>query len=125
MKEVYCFFPCLSGLMQAPIGLTSYLLISAVLFSLGITACLYRRNAIGILIGIELLLNAAILNFMAFSRFVGISTIEGQQDISGLLFGVFIIVLAACEAAIALAVLLNMYFNFSTIGVDRLNQLKN
>ncbi|HOE95477.1 MAG TPA: NADH-quinone oxidoreductase subunit NuoK [Candidatus Sumerlaeota bacterium] len=103
----------------APVGLHAYLLVAALLFAFGLTACLARRNAIGILIGIELILNAAILNFMAFWRF-GAS----GDDVSGPMFGIFMIILAACEAAVALAVLLNLYFNFGTVEVDDIAQLR-
>ena len=81
-----------------------------------------RRNAIGILIGIELILNAAILNFMAFWRFRGGQ--DADPTLAGPMFGVFIIILAACEAAIALAILLNLYFNFGSVEVDTMHQMK-
>lgn len=103
----------------APAGLEAYLLIGAVLFVLGLVACMSRKNAIGILIGIELILNAAVLNILAFSRFQHAAT-----DIPGQIFAVFVIVLAACEAAIALAVLLNLYFNVGSIEVDFVHELK-
>jgi NADH-quinone oxidoreductase subunit K len=105
------------------VGLHSYLWVAALLFAFGVVACVARRNAIGILIGIELILNAAILNFMAFWRFGG-GPIEGEGALAGPLFGVFIIILAACEAAVALAVLLNLYFNFGTVEVDSIRQMK-
>lgn len=109
----------LTGLTgDAPIGLEHYLVVAALMFVFGLMACLMRRNAIGILIGIELILNASILNFMAFWRFHGGTTVEGP------LFGLFIILLAASEAAIALAILLNMFFNFGSIDVDRAGQMK-
>ncbi len=98
-------------------GLTHYLLVSALLFSLGLYAVLTRRNAIMILMGIELVLNAASLNFVAFSRY-SVGTIDGQ------VVSVFIIILAAAEAAIALAIVLNIYQNFNTVNVDEINTLK-
>jgi NADH-quinone oxidoreductase subunit K len=106
----------------APVGLYAYLVVAALLFVFGLIACMARRNAIGILIGIELILNAAILNFMAFWRFGGGVT-EGPGAMAGPMFGVFIIILAACEAAVALAVLLNLYFNFGTVEVDSIHKL--
>jgi NADH-quinone oxidoreductase subunit K len=105
-----------------PGGLHLYLIAAAILFALGLTACLVRRNAIGILIGIELILNAAILNFMAFWHFRG--GLATDPTMAGPMMGIFIIILAACEAAVALAVLLNLYFNFGTVEVDSVHQMK-
>jgi NADH-quinone oxidoreductase subunit K len=105
-----------------PSGLHLYLIVAAVLFALGLAACMARRNAIGILIGIELILNAAILNFMAFWHFRGGQATDATM--AGPMMGIFIIILAACEAAIALAVLLNLYFNFGTVEVDSVHQMK-
>lgn len=107
----------------SPVGLHLYLIVAALLFVFGLTACVARRNAIGILIGIELILNAAILNFMAFWRFSGSPT-QGEAAMAGPFMGIFIIILAACEAAVALAVLLSLYFNFGTVEVDSIHQMK-
>ncbi len=106
----------------APAGLHLYLLVAAFLFVLGVAACMLRRNAIGILIGIELILNAAIMNFMAFWHFRG--GIDADPMMSGPMLGIFAIVLAACEAAVALAILLNLYFNFGSVEVDKVHQMK-
>ena len=115
--------PQLMGFVAThPVALPIYLIVAAMLFVLGIMACMLRRNAIGILIGIELILNAAILNFMAFWRFRG--GLDADPTMSGPMFGVFIIVLAACEAAVALAILLNLYFNFGSVEVDKMQQMK-
>jgi NADH-quinone oxidoreductase subunit K len=105
-----------------PVSLQTYLCVAAVLFVLGLVACMARRNAIGILIGIELILNAATLNFMAFWHFRG--GLEADPMMSGPFFGIFIIILAACEAAIALAILLNLYFNFGSVEVDTIRRMK-
>ena len=105
------------------VGLPVYLAVAALLFCLGLSACMLRRNAIGVLIGIELMLNAAILNFMAFWRFAGMPS-AGPGEMAGPLMSIFVIVLAACEAAIALAILLNLYFNFGSVEVDRMHQMK-
>jgi len=105
-----------------PVSLQLYLFVAAVLFVLGLVACMARRNAIGILIGIELILNAAVLNFMAFWHFRG--GLERDPSMSGPFFGIFIIILAACEAAIALAILLNLYFNFGSVEVDAIKNMK-
>lgn len=115
--------PLTSLFSAKPIGLEGYLLVAAVLFVLGLTACMSRKNAVGVLIGIELILNAAVLNFMAFWRFAG-APLEGEAALAGPLMAIFIIVLAACEAAVALAILLNLYFNFGSVEVDYASQMK-
>lgn len=113
-----------SGMLSAhPSGIHLYLLVAAALFCLGLVACLTRRNAIGTLIGIELILNAAILNFMTFWHFRG--GIERDGALSGPAVGVFVILLAACEAAVALAILINLYRNFGSVEVDKPQQMKN
>jgi len=94
------------------IGLTHYLVLSAAIFALGIMCMLLKRNAIGVLIGIELLLNAANVNLVAFSRYR-----TGAMD--GQIVAVFVILLAAAEAAIAIAIFMNYYNNLTTIDVDR------
>ena len=99
------------------IGLTHYLVLSAILFALGILAMVSRRNAIGVLIGIELVLNAANLNLVAFGRF----TTAGLQ---GPVFAIFVIMLAAAEAAIALAILLNLFERTGSVSVDEADELK-
>ena len=91
--------------------LNNYLYISAILFSLGTFAVMTRRNGIAVLMGVELILNAANLNFVAFSRF-------GGMNIDGHIFSLFVIVLAAAEAAVALAIVINIYNNLHTINVD-------
>jgi NADH-quinone oxidoreductase subunit K len=102
--------------LQHP-GLVHFLILSGILFSLGLFAVLTRRNAIMVLMGIELMLNAANINFVAFSRYVT-TTLDGH------VVAVFVIILAAAEAAIALAIVLNIYQNFSTVNVDEINHLK-
>lgn len=100
------------------IGLVHYLSVAACLFGLGLFTVLTRRNAVGILLGVELILNAAGLNFVAFEHF-------GGGGASGQVFALFIVVLAASEAAIALAIVLNVYRSFRTIMADRLVTMKN
>lgn len=102
--------------LQHP-GLQHFLIISALLFSMGLFAILTRRNAIMVLMGIELILNSANINFVAFSRYAT-GTLDGH------VVAIFVIILAAAEAAIALAIVLNIYQNFNTVNVDELNQLK-
>ena len=98
------------------IGLMHYLIVAAFLFSMGIVTCLARRNAVGILVGIELILNSANLNFIAFSRYWG--NLEGQ------VFALFVIILAACEVAIALAIVINLFHGFGTVEVDYASKMK-
>jgi NADH-quinone oxidoreductase subunit K len=99
------------------ITLTHFLLVSATLFSMGVFAVLTRRNAIMVLMGIELILNSANINFLAFSRF-------GNMNIEGQMAAIFVIILAAAEAAIALAIVLNIYKRFHTVNVDEISFLK-
>ncbi|HLA40600.1 MAG TPA: NADH-quinone oxidoreductase subunit NuoK [Candidatus Glassbacteria bacterium] len=99
------------------IALEHYLVVGALLFCLGILAVTTRRNAISVLIGVELILNAANVNLVAFSRFA-------DTGIDGQVFGVFVIVLAAAEAAVALAIVVNIYRHFQEVNVDRLDSLK-
>jgi len=104
------------------VGLQQYLFVSCALASLGVIAMVSRRNAISILLGIELILNAAALNFVAFSRF-GRSTPQSPA-LSGQVFSIFVIVLAAAEAAIALAIIIAIYHARRNIDADRLRELK-
>jgi len=98
-------------------SLQIYLILAAILFSLGMFAIITRRNAIAVLMGIELILNAANLNFIAFARF-------GGMNITGHIFALFVIVLAVSEVAVALAIIINIYQNFNSINVDEAQQLK-
>jgi NADH-quinone oxidoreductase subunit K len=104
------------------VGLQHYLIVSALLAALGIIAMVSRRNAISILMGIELLLNAAALNFVAFSRYG--SPAPGTPPLGGQVFGIFIIVLAAAEAAIALAIIIAIYHHRSSINADELQAMR-
>ena len=99
------------------VTLVHYLVVSALLFAFGLFAVVTRRNAILVLMGIELILNSANINFIAFSRFGGMK-LDGQA------VAVFVIILAAAEAAIALAIVLNIYHRFNTVNVDDLSRLK-
>jgi len=98
-------------------NLTNYLFIAAVLFSLGVFGVITRRNGIAVLMGVELILNAANLNFIAFSRF-------GGMNLDGHIFGLIVIVLAAAEAAVALAIIINIYNNLNTINVDEASSMR-
>jgi NADH-quinone oxidoreductase subunit K len=98
-------------------GLNHFLIISAILFSLGLLAVITRRNAIMVLMGVELILNSANINFIAFTRYTTMS-------LDGHLIALFVIILAAAEAAIALAIVLNIYHRFSTVNVDEVSRLR-
>lgn len=99
------------------IPLEHFLIISAVLFSAGIFAVLTRRNAIMVLIGIELMLNAAILNLIAFGAF-------DKNNNGGQAFAIFAIVLAAAGVAVSLAIILNVYRHFKTIDPSKIDEMK-
>jgi NADH-quinone oxidoreductase subunit K len=99
------------------VDLNSYLVIGALLFSLGLFGVITRRNGVAVLMGVELILNAANVNFIAFARF-------GGMDFSGHVFALFVIVMAAAEAAVALAIILNIFNNLGTINIDEADQLK-
>ena len=105
------------------ITLAHYLVLAAVLFTCGLLTILLKRNAIGILMGVELVLNAANVNLVAFNRFHWSGT-PTDPILDGQIFALFIIVLAAAEAAVALAIFLNFYNNFQTIDVERARNLK-
>ena len=99
--------------------LTSCLLISALLFSIGLGGALSRRSAILVLIGIELMLNAANLNFIAFWRYG-----PHPEALTGIIFVIFSIAIAAAEAAVGLALILAVYRHFKTVDLNKLNSMK-
>jgi NADH:ubiquinone oxidoreductase subunit K len=99
--------------------LASYLLLSALLFAIGLAGALTRRNAIIVLIGIELMLNAANLNFIAFWRFG-----PNPQALTGVLFVIFSIGVAAAEAAVGLALIISIYRHRRTTNLDQIDSLK-
>ena len=98
------------------ITLTHYLVLATFVFCCGLYVMTIKRNAVGILIGVELILNAANINLVAFSRY-RVGGIDGQ------IAALFIVVLAAAEAAIAVAIFVNYYNNLATIDVDRGDEL--
>jgi NADH-quinone oxidoreductase subunit K len=100
------------------IGLTHYLVLGAVMFVSGVVCMSVKRNAIGVLMGVELVLNGANVNFVAFARYNPTFQVEGQ------VFSLFVIVLAAAEAAIALAIVLNFYNNHTTVDIDTAEELR-
>ena len=99
------------------VGLHNYLVVGLALFCLGLYCVLTRRNAIGILMGVELILNSANLNFIAFGRYA-----SGNFD--GQVFSIFVIMLAAAEAAIGLAIVLAIYRRFHAIDVTEMTTLR-
>ncbi len=99
--------------------LFGYLVISALLFSIGLAGAVNRRNAIVVLIGIELMLNAANLNFIAFWRFG-----PNPEALTGVIFVIFSIGVAAAEAAVGLALIISIYRHFKTTDVDRIDSMK-
>jgi NADH-quinone oxidoreductase subunit K len=100
-------------------SLQAYLAVAALLFGTGLAGALTRRNAILVLMGIELMLNAANLNLIAFWRYG-----PNPAALDGLLFAVFAIAVAAAEAAVGLALIIAVYRHFRTTHVDEVNQLK-
>ncbi|RMD92796.1 MAG: NADH-quinone oxidoreductase subunit NuoK [Calditrichaeota bacterium] len=98
------------------VGLHHYLILSALLFSLGLLAVLTKKNAVTVLMGIELILNAANINFIAFSHY-------SNTQLNGQVFAVFVIVTAAAGAAVALAIVLNIYKQMQTVNLDETDTL--
>lgn len=105
-----------------PVSLHSFLLVSAILFVTGVYAVITRRNAVWILMGVELILNSASLNFTAFSRYI--THAEGVNPATGMVGSSLIIILAAAEAAVALAILIGIYRNFRSIETEDLQELR-
>ena len=111
--------------MNHPLGLNHFLMLAAALFACGLLTMMVKRNAIGILMGVELVLNAANLNLVAFNRYLWAGDrAAGKPALDGQIFAIFIILLAAAEAAVALAIFLNYYNNFSSIDVEKAQNLK-
>lgn len=100
------------------IGPKHFLVLSAVLFAIGLYGVLARRNIVGVLMSVELLFNAVGINFVAFNRYIHPDGVWGQG------FTLFIIALAAAEAVVGLALVLSIYRGSKTILVERLNLLK-
>ena len=99
--------------------LTAYLLLAALVFAIGLAAALTRRNAILVLIGIELMLNAANLNLIAFWRFG-----PNPEALIGVMFAIFSIAVAAAEAAVGLGLVIAIYRHYNTTDLDQLNRMK-
>jgi NADH:ubiquinone oxidoreductase subunit K len=103
---------------MSAVGLQPYLFLGALLFVCGVLCMATKRNAIGVLIGVELVLNGANINLVAFAHFNPVFEIEGMT------YALMVIVLAAGEAAVALAIVLNFYNNHMTVDVDTAEELK-
>jgi NADH:ubiquinone oxidoreductase subunit K len=99
------------------IPLKAFLITAAIIFVLGIVTILFKKNAVGVLMGVELILNAVNLNFIAFARYI-------DHHINGQIVALFVIILAAAEAAIALAIILNIYRTRTTIDVTRIDNMR-
>ncbi len=99
------------------IPLEHFLVVSAVLFSLGLFGVLTRKNAVNVLMSVELILNSANINLVAFSRY-------SSSDVTGQIFAIFVIVVAACETAVALAIVLSLYRVLKTVNLDQASVLK-
>ncbi len=101
------------------VDLEHYLIVGALLFAVGLFLALSKRNFVGVLMGIELMFNAANLTLIAFSRFV-----ESENPLDGHVFVVFVVTVAAAEAAVALAIAVMLYRVRGTVDVDKVNLLK-
>ena len=109
------------NLLTTPVGVSHFLVVGAVMFVTGALCMATKRNALGVLMGIELVLNGANINFIAFGSPL---LRESSLGLDGQLIALFVIVLAAAEAAVALAIALNFYNNHATIDVDQADELK-
>ena len=98
------------------IPLAHYLVVAAILFCIGLAVVITRRNSIAVLIGLELMLNAANLNLVAFSRY--------DAGLQGQVMALFVMVVAAAEAAVALALVMRVYRYYKTADLDKINELK-
>ena len=105
-------------MLQLSANLNTYLIIAAFLFGIGFYGLINRRTLIGMLISAELILSGASLNFMAFNRFLAPNPVVGQ------VFTLFIMGIAAAEAAIALSIIIAVYRNYKSIAAEDLNDLK-
>jgi len=98
------------------LSLAHFLLVAAALFSIGLAVMITKRNAIGVLIGLELVLNAVNINLVAFSQY--------DTRLLGQMFALFVLVVAAAESAVALAIILKVYRYFQTVDLDKISLMK-
>jgi NADH-quinone oxidoreductase subunit K len=101
---------------MSPVGLHHFLILAAILFTLGLIAVITKRNAVTVLMGVELIINAANINFIAFARYL-------DHDLGGQVFGIFTIIIAAAGAAVALAIVLNIYQRMQSVDLDEADSL--
>jgi NADH-quinone oxidoreductase subunit K len=101
-----------------PVPLTYYLILGAAMFCIGLYGALVRRNAVGILMALELMLNAVNINLVAFSRAVTPALLSGQ------IFAIFVIAVAAAEAAVGLAIIIALYRSRNSINADEIDLMK-
>lgn len=101
------------------IPVEAYLVVSTLLFFIGVYGFFVRKNLIGILMAVELILNAVNINFVVFNRFLYPNHLEGYM------YSLFVIVVAAAETAIAISIIINVYRKLNNIRVDSINELKN
>ena len=101
---------------MSPVGLHHFLFLAAILFALGLIAVITKRNAVTVLMGVELIINAANINFIAFARYL-------DNDFDGQVFGIFTIIIAAAGAAVALAIVLNIYQRMQSVDLDEADSL--
>ena len=102
------------------IGLTHYLIVAAIMMCCGVGTILLKRNAIGILLGVELVLNAANVNLVAFNRY----NANASASLDGQVFAIFVICVAAAEAAVGLGIILAFYRNKETVNIDEMNLMR-
>ena len=106
-------------MVLAPIGLQHFLVLGTIIFCIGMYGALSRSNAVGVLLSIELMLNGVNVMMVAFARFI-----ESPQELAGQLFAIFIMTVAAAEAAVGLAIVISVYRLRNTIQVDEIDLLK-
>lgn len=104
---------------MSPVGLQHFLILAALLFALGLIAVITKRNAVTVLMGVELIINAANINFIAFARYLD----KDKSPLDGQIFGVFVIIVAAAGAAVALAIVLNLYQRMHSVDLDEADSL--
>lgn len=111
-----------ASLLTEPIGVSHYLVVGAIMFVCGVICMAVKRNALGVLMGIELVLTGANINFVAFGSEY-LRNDAGALRLEGQMIALFVIVLAAAEAAVALAITLNFYNHYSSVDVDQADEL--
>jgi NADH-quinone oxidoreductase subunit K len=112
------------NLLSQPVGVAHFMAVGALMFVCGVICMATKRNGLGVLMGIELVLNGANMNFVAFASDFLHTDGKASIGLDGQIISLFVIVLAAAEAAVALAIALNYYNNHATIDVDRADELK-